>query len=228
MSRIVTGCLLSVVLVFSSYVALNRGLASLYAYPGKSTLSLWRDGKHQPQQPDWEMARGSLEKALSYDGRDPDLLHELGATYDAEMSYYTPGAAAATYKRNMARQNYLAALTGRPTWPHDWIVLALVKYRLNQADAEFYQALRRSVALGPLEPSVKYVVADIGLHHWDKLNNDMRTLVTGIIRYAVNNRGAATDMLKLLRRYDMLDMVCNDESEIELVGTYCKQYHHPE
>jgi hypothetical protein len=224
----VTACsCFTVILVFCSYVSLHRGLASLYAYPGKSTLALWQDGKRHLRQQDWNMVRNSLERALPYDRHNPDLLHDLGAVYDAEVAYYTPGDDAAAKNRTMARQYYLAALAGRPTWPHDWIVLALVKYRLGQIDAEFYQALRRAMALGPWEPSLKLVVADIGLHHWEKFDHAMRELVAGIIRDAVNKRDTAMDMLNLLRRYDRLDMVCNDDVADESVRNYCKQHHRP-
>ena len=226
-SRIITGSCFAVILVFCSNVAVHRGLASLYAYPGTSSLALWQDGKRHLRQQDWKMVRTSLESALPYDRYNPDLLHDLGAVYDNEVSYYPPGDDSAEKNRDMARHYYLGALAGRPTWPHDWIVLALVKYRLDQVDAEFYQALRRAVTLGPWEPSVKFAVAEIGMHHWNKLDNDMRAFVTGIIRDAVSHRDTAPDMLKLVRRYDMPDMVCNDDIADESVRRFCKQYHHP-
>ena len=227
MARVTAGSLLVIVLMFCSHVSMDRGLASLYANPGTSTLSLWREGKRLPQHSDWEKTRASLEKALSYDRQNPDLLHKLGEAYDAEVAYHAVGDAAAANMRTTAREEYLKALGERPTWPYDWMALALVEYRLNQVDAEFYRALHRSVALGPWEPSVKYRVAEIGLHHWNHLDNDVRGFVTGIIRHAAANRDTATDMLKLLRRYDMLDMVCNDNVADESIGQYCKPYHHP-
>ena len=223
--RVASGGCFAVILAYCSYVAMHRGLASLYAYPGKSTLALWQDGKRHLRQQDWKMVRTSMAKALSYDRHNPDLLHDLGAVYDAEVAYYTPGDDAAGKNRDMARHYYLGTLAGRPTWPHDWIDLALVKYRLDQVDAEFYQALHRAVALGPWEPSVKFVVADIGMHHWHKLDNDMRALVTGIIRDAVSYRDTATDMLKLVRHYDMLGVVCNGDVADESVRQYCKQHY---
>ena len=228
MTRVIAGCLLSVILLFSSFVSVNRGLASLYAYPGKSSLALWRAGKRQPQQPAWEMVRSSLERALAYDRRNPDLLHELGAAYDAEVDIYPVGDDAAGKNRASARKYYIEALARRPTWPHDWIALALVKYRLGQVDAEFYQALHQAVALGPWEPSVKYVVADIGMHHWDKFDPAMRTLIIGIIHDGVKDSVSAMSMLNLVRRYDMLDVVCNDDNKNEAVENYCRKYHHPE
>ena len=226
--RVIAGACLAAMLVFCSMLAINRGLASLYAYPGKSSLSMWREGKLLMQQQRWKDVRGSLEKALFYDGRNPDLLHEAGAAYDAEVAYYPPGDTAANANRDSARQFYVSSLSGRPTWPHGWIAFALVKYRLNQIDAEFYNAMHQAVALGPWEPGVKYVVAEIGMHHWNNFDNDMHKLVIGVIHDAVNNRDSAMDMLNLVRRYDMLDMVCNDDGENELVVNYCKQYHHPE
>jgi tetratricopeptide (TPR) repeat protein len=227
MARVITGSFFIVFLVYCSLVSTERGLASLYANPGKSTLSLWRAGKLQPQQHGWERVRSSLDKALSYDSHNPDLLYEMGEAYDAAVAVSPIGDPAARKNRDSARQYYIAALNGQPTWPYAWIALALVEYRLDHVDAEFYRALHRSVALGPWEPSVKYRIADIGLHHWQKLDINMRAFITGIVHRAVSNQDTAMDMLGLLRRYDMLDMVCNDNVADESIGQYCKPYHHP-
>ncbi|MGH8119495.1 MAG: hypothetical protein ACRESK_02665, partial [Gammaproteobacteria bacterium] len=131
MPRILAG-ILTVVLLFCGMVAMNRGLASLYANPGKSSLTVLRDEKRKVQQPDWQAIRGSLEQAWSYDDRNPELLGLLGSAYEGEVAFYPVGDPAAGRPRERARQFYLAALEVRPTWPHDWLALALVKYRLGQ------------------------------------------------------------------------------------------------
>ena len=224
MTRVIAGSLLSVILVSSSFVAVNRGLSSLFASPGNSRLAIWREGKHQPQQHDWEKVRGSLEKAMSYDSRNPDLLHALGAVYEAEFVYLIPGDTAARKNRDIARQYYLRALSGRPSWPHDWIDLALVKYRLDQIDAEFYRAMRQAVVLGPWEPWVQYVVADIGMRNWYQFDNEMHKLIIGVIHDGMQHN--PEEMFKLVRRYDMLEVVCNSGRGAEQVMNYCARYQH--
>ena len=226
MTRVLAGISLSVILMYCSAVAADRGLASLYAIPGKSNLALWREGKHSLLLYDWNAVRSSLEKALSYDGHNPDLLHELGAAHEAEVAYFPPGATAARTHRETARKYYLASLAGRPTWPHDWIDLALVNYRLDRINGEFYQALHQAVALGPWESRVQYVAADIGMHHWDKFDDAMKNIITGVIHDGVRNRDNAMLMLQLAGRYNMLELACGDDIGGEQVRKYCAQNQH--
>ena len=221
MPRILAGCTLSVVLLFCGMVAMNRGLASLYANPGKSSLTVMHEEKRKVQQPDWKAIRSSLEQAWSYDERNPDLLGLLGNADEGEVAFYPVGDPAAGRPRDRARQYYLAALAGRPTWPHDWMALALVKYRLGQIDADFHHALRTALALGPWEPSVQYVIADIGMHHWDRFDDGTHQLVLGVVRDGMEVM--PMDLARLARRYDMLELVCDGGVKDEQVIKYCKQ-----
>ena len=224
MTRVLAGISLSAILVFCSTVAADRGLASLYAHPGKSSLALWRAGKHSLLLYDWNVVRSSLEKGLSYDGHNPDLLHELGAAHEAEVAYFPPGATAAGNHRDTARKYYLESLAGRPTWPHDWIDLALVDYRLDRINGEFYQAMHQALTLGPWESRVQYVAADIGMHHWYKFDDEMKNIITGVIHDGIRNRDNAMTMLKLVGRYDMLELACGDDNGGEEVRKYCEHY----
>lgn len=223
-TRLVPVVMLVLLFGYSGYVAVHRGLAALYAIPGESSLTLWREGERRLRQSDWRWVQTSLEKSLSYDERNPDLLHELGEVYDGEVAFYPMGYAGADDLRNKARQQYLQALAVRPVWPHDWVALTLVKYRLNQVDAGFHHALHQSLTLGPWEPSVKYVIADIGLHHWDGFDNDMRQLVKEVIHDGVQDPDSATAMLNLVRRYDMPELVCTGDIDTDQVRAYCAHY----
>jgi len=224
MTRLLAVGCLAIILVFCGMVAVHRGLASLYANPGKSNLEVWREEQRRVLHPDWKEIRGSLEQALSYDARNPDLLSDLGAAYEGEVAFYPVGDPAADGQRANARDNYLKALAGRPTWPHDWKALTLVKYRLGQTDAEFRQAMRNAVALGPWEPSVQYVISDIGMHHWEQFDEDTRRLVEDVMRAGM--RDNPMDMVMLAHRYGMLDLVCNFGSTDEQAIKYCEQNLH--
>jgi len=61
------------------------------------------------------------------------------------------------------------AIVLRPVSPYSWAVLMQLKSELGEYDAEFRRALERAVTLGPWEPWVQPIVAEVGLRAWGEL-----------------------------------------------------------
>jgi hypothetical protein len=59
-----------------------------------------------------------------------------------------------------------AAIALRPVSSYSWATLLLLKRAQASFDAEFRHALERTVTLGPWEPDVQPIVADVGLSAW--------------------------------------------------------------
>jgi hypothetical protein len=62
-----------------------------------------------------------------------------------------------------------AAIALRPVSSYSWATLLLLKRAQASYDAEFRHALERTVTLGPWEPDVQSIVADVGLSAWAAL-----------------------------------------------------------
>jgi len=152
-------------------IAARTGLADVYAAPAKSYLETKRSAGEVLTQDEWQAVYGSLIRALALAPGDPENLSELGRLHrilleaddlDAgEISRY--GDAGAGY--------YQAALALRPTWPWDWVNLALVKYQQYQDTSGVYQdALVRAIEFGPRESSSQDRVTRLGISSWQTLN----------------------------------------------------------
>ena len=198
-------------------VAAHWGIASVLVYKVEEKLTK----SYGQKSNDWETIRFSLSEALTLDPDNPDYLHKSGLAYENEFIYYPLGDASAENYRRKAYHYYTQSLNMRPVWPHHWIDLALVKYRLNELDDEFYQALEQAIALGPWEPWVQRTAADIGMHHWNKLPAHIQSLVKKTVRNGVRHRDSARLMLELVKRYDMFELVCDIELSDELTKKYC-------
>jgi hypothetical protein len=61
------------------------------------------------------------------------------------------------------------AISLRPVSSYSWATLLILKRERAEYDAEFLQALDLAVTLGPWEPSVQAIVADVGLNAWAAL-----------------------------------------------------------
>lgn len=69
------------------------------------------------------------------------------------------------------------AISLRPVSPYGWAILLRLKSGLGEYDAEFRRSLERTVSLGPWEPDLQVMVADVGLRAWAALPDAERKMV---------------------------------------------------
>ncbi|HZW26316.1 MAG TPA: hypothetical protein VFF26_12600 [Gallionella sp.] len=69
------------------------------------------------------------------------------------------------------------AIALRPASSYSWAILLRLKNELGEYDAEFRRSLERTVTLGPWEPELQLVVADVGWSAWAVLPGAEREMV---------------------------------------------------
>ena len=194
------------VLLYLGYVAVSWGLADVYYRPGKAVLERWKRKEAQLEQQDWDRMRRQMDRALKLAPSNPDIMHACGSALEGRYIRNAPGDRIAQPARRQAADYYRAAISRRPTWPFTWADLALVKYRLDELDDEFYHALYQSTAVGPWEPGVQRVVAYIGLKLWDRLTGTDREFIRKTILRSLEhaNTEHVSGMLEMLEEFDFL------------------------
>lgn len=83
------------------------------------------------------------------------------------------------------------AIELRPVSPYGWAILLQLKNALGEHDAEFRHSLERTATLGPWEPELQVVIADVGLGAWAALPLMERKLVGEDIRRGMKRQPGA-------------------------------------
>ena len=219
---VISFCLM-IILLCSLLMAARTGIAAVGNYFTGHAWSVLRNKSFRLSQSDAATIRKQYEQVLSYDRDNPDIWRQLGALQEATVSFLPVGDPAAMSARQKAHDYYLQALTLRPGWPYYWADLMLVKYRMNDLDDEFQNAMQNALMQGPWEFLVLYLVAEIGMHRWDDLPDAMQEQTLGTINRGIVHRDGAQAMLDLVKRYDMLERVCTHPLDDFLVRKYCQQ-----
>jgi len=222
MTRLIPIAACLIILLFCTVVSFKWGIASVISYASVEKMSDWRQFYRHLNHAQWESIRYKLNEALIFNPDNPDLMQSLGAAYENEYAFHPASDSNAQRHRKAAQEYYRESLNKRPSWPHHWVDLALVKYRLNEIDGEFYQAMTNALLLGPWEPWVQRIVADIGMHNWYNFQPEMQALIKTTIQNGVKHRNSAKPMLELVKRYDMFELVCTTESNDQLLKKYCE------
>ena len=105
-----------------------------------------------------------------------------------------------------AGDEFERALARRPVAPITWADLATQRYRAGNTDATFRIALLNAARLGPSEPGVQAIVANLGLAVWSELTADERGVVEG--RVAAGMRRDSGQFLQIAGRRGRLDVAC--------------------
>lgn len=190
-----------VVLAVLGFVALTQARADLLAFQGRAFV---REGHRPPLPPDlWRDAQSRLERALELSPADPGIAEDLGRLHEARPRALQ-GGGAADLQRSL---DYLRrSLRTRPTSPYTWANLAFVKSRIGALDAEFYQALENAARLGPWEPEVQLLLADIGFRYWHDMPKKARDTVHAALQRGLKRQDEK--LFDLASRYRRLDVMC--------------------
>ena len=98
------------------------------------------------------------------------------------------------------------AITLRPVSSYSWVTLLLLKRERAEYDAEFRHALERAVTLGPWEPDVQRVVAEVGMSAWAVLPRAEQEMVRENMVRGMRRQAATMISIAQARRND-----CNGE-----------------
>jgi hypothetical protein len=105
-----------------------------------------------------------------------------------------------------AREHLRAAAGLRPSWSYVWAELAEVKAREGSFDAEFMDAFRRALALGPHEPRVLRQLIGIVLRYPDRVADGLAEETSAILPRLA--RYDASHLFLLASRYHRAGWLC--------------------
>jgi len=161
--------LIGFILLFLILSAARTGVADLLSRYARNEIDTWSVSAPAPKESALESLSNVLGVARFISPGNPDHLEDL-----ARISLlYARLPQVSSAERDLQLAQGLAyirsAIALRPVSSYSWASLLLLKREQGVYDEEFRHALARSVILGPWEPDVVPVVADVGLSAWAAL-----------------------------------------------------------
>ena len=189
--------------------ALRWGMADAELAQASREMARWDAGGALLDLDSWLEVRSTLLAAQRHETGSPTLAEALARLHAQRHQ----GNAGAEVFQGQALEFFQRAAVLRPTSPYTWASIALTRYRLGMIDTELQRALANAALLGPWEPEVQFIVADIGLALWDELPDAQRkkvleTVVRGMKRNPDN-------MLRIAAKRARLDLVCQSGAELD-------------
>ena len=205
------------------YVSANWGVADIYYRSAKSQVTKVRDGKIELAEVDWDKIQINLSDAIKLDPGNPELHEYLALAIESNLKSENNLSETSGLK---ALAHYKKSISLRPVWPHAWISLAVLKYRLGQIDDEYYDALKNAERLGPWEPVVQRFIVDIGLHGWPNFPKSNRLFTLKMISNAMEHieKSHSVNVLNIATAHGYLNIVCLLNQNKPRVANYCKKH----
>jgi hypothetical protein len=152
-------------------------LSALFNQQTNRFLNDWQVRGEQPSERAWLVAYNAANKAINlYPGEDASLYNNLGRVLEWKQFSLPTASEEAKKSREAALQAYRLATELRPTLPHFWADLALIKTRLNQTDDELVNALENAMENGPWRVTVLLRITQVGLLNWWQLSDEGRSV----------------------------------------------------
>ena len=192
------------------YLSLRVMMAAFWASQLDTFLQDWEDKRVEPSSAAWTIAYNAANKTIGlYPGSNANYYDRLGRVWEWKQFQHASGDKRASESRQHALEAYRESVATRPLWPYTWLSLAYTKTRLLEIDEEFYDALHRSIALGPWRIKTNRWVADMGLLTWHELDSPTQDLVLESIRRTVNySKGEASWLEKRATELNRQSVFC--------------------
>lgn len=168
---------LTVLLLFVIVSAARSGAADLLSVFVRSEMDTWQGGAVKPQPADLDSVSRALTLATVLAPGNPAHPEDRArlALLRATMPDIGDAEKQALLKQGL--QQIHRAISLRPASAYSWAILLLLKRESAEYDAEFRLGLERAVTLGPWEPEVQPIVAEVGLSAWPSLSAAEREMV---------------------------------------------------
>jgi len=203
--------------LYLAWVAARWGLADVYARPAIITLNKWKLGEMRLGQDDWQQLQADLAWSLQLDPDNPELQQWMGTAIEGPYKSYFTDRSVGDLARRVAVEHYRRSIQLQPTWPHAWMDLANVKFRLAEIDQEFYEAVRNAVKYGPWEPGVQAAVVRLGIVLWAELPEAEKPVFRETMGNGLQhgNRNHAMNVFRQLHRTRLLaDISAHDPQTV--------------
>lgn len=167
---------------------------------GESNLTMesaaWR--RSPPSLEAWLAVRRELLRSATLAPGNPAVYESLGVLHARR--------AASPEMLAYARDYFVQSLALRPTSPYTWANYAEVRYLLGETGPPFERALVKAAELGPWEPEVQRLVADVGLAVIDEVQPATREAIERMVAFGM--RRGPLDILQLAQKRGRLDVAC--------------------
>ena len=176
-------------LLFVLFSAVRIGTADFLSGYIRNEMAAWSSSAAPPDAAGLAEVSRALDVAQLIAPGNPDHYEDM-ARLDLLRSGM-PGTTGSE-KNGLLRHGLTLirqAIALRPASQYSWAILLRLKNELGEHDAEFRRSLERTVTLGPWEPELQLVVADVGWGAWAELPGEERekvreNLVRGMERQA--------------------------------------------
>ena len=183
--------------------------AGIYYYQAKAYMGSWDYSSPLPYG-EWKTARKALDKALALGPSQAIYHQDLSKLLFAKSVGTAPDPDLSINLEKQALEHIRQAINLRPSWPYAWAQLALIKHHSSGMDAEAAEALNKAMTLGPWEPTVQLIVAEIGLASWADLTPGLQAKLIDTIAGTAPAESAA--ILQLVKKFKLLDIMCNNNN----------------
>lgn len=204
-------CVLLLCTLSLAVVGLRLLIAGVAAHQAQRFIDDWERLGAVPSRQAWDIAEAAAQRSLTfYPGANGDGYERLGKIYEWQHYGLNFGDAVAEPSRLQARDAYRLAIAARPNRPDTWVLLAFVKLRLLEFDAEFDQALARGFESGPWRMGINRGLAKIGLIAWPQLDETQRRQILESVRRTVEfSQAQALGLFGVADRIGQTEMLCD-------------------
>lgn len=158
-----------------------RGLADASYVSARHAMGQWLRSETQPNPAEWRAVRDAVQAARDREPDNPLFVEELGRLYEWRARGFDARQPVVAAFLERALEEFRTAARMRPASPTAWANIALIKFRLDALDAEFYAAAGHAARLGPWEPGVQLRLSEIGVAGWSRLTPTGRGLTAAAL-----------------------------------------------
>lgn len=164
-------------LLFVMFSAVRIGTADFLSGYIRDEIAAWSSRAAPPDESDLAAVSRALDVAQWISPGNPNHYEDM-----ARLDMVRSGMAGTTGAERIEQLRHglkliRQAIALRPASSYSWAMLLRFKHELGEHDAEFRRSLERTVTLGPWEPELQLVVADVGWSAWAELPGAEREMV---------------------------------------------------
>jgi len=180
------------------FLASRNGAAQLFLLSARADMDRWSEQRRAPTASEAATVMTQLGWAVRLTDSDPNV-HETIARLNLIRAFYSPDTNQREQILREGLEQIHISLTLSPSSPYRWTLLLILKRDLGEYDAEFRQALRRAVELGPWEPTLLLAQANVGLSAWGAMPEEERAMIQQVFVRGMKHQSQA--MMGVIRSY---------------------------
>ena len=193
--------------IIGVFNAFRFGAASLDYYTVRNIIEVWQSSEKQTLE-QFMIATDAVDAATFFHSSHP-LYRDLSGQVQewGVLSENLPEEALL-----LAKDNYIEATKMRPSWPVTWASLAMIKWRLQEYDAQMLEYLNAADNLGDRTPEVHILFTELGLTLYEANHPFYRNInkqTQERLLLGLKNPRSRKRVLQAIRSNDAKDTACN-------------------